>query len=186
MANPTKNSTLQLLVELDVVTPKVWRRILVPSSVKMSRLHDMIQSAMGWTNSHMHAFEVGDTRYGMCFDDDPDDEIDEMSVTVGQALREQERFAYEYDFGDGWTHTITIEAEYRTRNSLKFAICLAGESACPPEDVGGPSGFDRFLQALADANHEEHEDYVRWNDGDTFDRAGFDLIEVNATLQRIR
>ena len=178
--------TLQLLVELDEVTPTVWRRVLAPTGVRMSRLHDMIQAAMGWTDSHLHVFTVGDAHYGMCFDEHPEDEIDEQTVTVLQALRKQSRFTYEYDFGDGWEHTITVEAEFHTPHVLKFALCLAGDNACRPEDCGGPGGFEYFLEALTDPKHEEHENYVRWNGGDTFDRTAFSLVEVNAALQKVR
>ena len=146
----------------------------------------MIQAAMGWTNSHLHAFTVGDARFGMCFDDYPEGEIDEQTVTVLQALLGRKKFTYEYDFGDGWEHTITIETEFRTPHALKFALCLAGENACPPEDSGGPGGFEYFLEALADPKHDEHENYVRWNDGVTFERSAFDLVEVNARLQKVR
>ncbi|HEY5304122.1 MAG TPA: plasmid pRiA4b ORF-3 family protein [Acidimicrobiales bacterium] len=186
MPTPPEHLTLQLRVELDEVVPTIWRQILVPTSVRMSRLHDMIQAAMGWTNSHLHAFSVGDARYGMCFDEYPEGEVDEQTVTVLQALRGRQQFTYEYDFGDGWEHTITVEAELRSPHALKFAVCLAGENACPPEDSGGPGGFEYFLEALADPQHEEHENYVRWNDGDTFDRTAFNLIEVNASLQKVR
>ena len=178
--------TLQLLVELDEVAPTVWRRILVPTGVKMARLHDMIQAATGWANSHVHAFTVGDERFVACFGEYPEGEIDEQTVTVLQALRGQKRFTYDYDFGDGWEHTITVEAEFRTPHALKFALCLAGENACPPEDVGGPGGYEYFLEALADPQHEEHENYVRSNGGDTFDRTAFSFIEVNAALQKVR
>jgi hypothetical protein len=186
MPTPPEQLTLQLYVELDGVTPTIWRRILVPTSVRMSRLHDMIQATMGWTNSHLHAFTVGEKRYGMCFDDYSEDEIDEQAVTVLQALRGHQQFTYEYDFGDGWEHIVTIEAEFRSRHALKFALCLAGENACPPEDSGGPGGFEYFLEALADPTHDEHENYVRWNDGNTFDRTSFNLIDVNAGLQKVR
>jgi hypothetical protein len=178
--------TFQLYVELDEVTPPVWRRILVSTGARMSRLHDMIQAAMGWTNSHLHALTVGDARFGMCFGDYPEGEIDEQTVTVLQALRGLKIFTYEYDFGDGWEHTITVEAEFRTPHALKFALCLAGDNACPPEDSGGPGGFEYFLKALAEPKHEKHDNYVRWNDGDTFDRTAFSLIEVNAALQKVR
>lgn len=189
MATTSAKLTYQLLVELDGVTPTVWRRILVPTGVKMSSLHDMMQAAMGWSDSHEHSFTVGDTLYGTCDDDELDEEIeeiDEHTVTVLQALRGEERFIYEYDFGDCWTHTITVEAEFRTHHALKFALCVAGENACPPEDSGGPRGFERFLEALGDAQHEDHENYVRWNRGELFDRSAFDLIEVNAALQSAR
>lgn len=124
----------------------------------------------------------------MCLDedDDDDDEIDEQTVMVLQALRGHERFMYEYDFGDRWEHTVTVEKEIRTPHALKFAICLAGENARPPEDSGGPGGYEYFLEALADPRHEEHDNYVRWNGGDTFDRNAFDLIEVNAALQKVQ
>ena len=82
MPTPPKQLTLQLRVELGEVTPTVWRQILVPTSVRLSRLHDMLQAAMGWTNSHLHAYNVGDARYGMCFDEYPEGEIDEQTVTV--------------------------------------------------------------------------------------------------------
>lgn len=186
MPTPPEQLTLQLYVELDGVTPTIWRRILVPTRVRMARLHDMIQATMGWTNSHLHAFTVGDARFGMCFDDYHEGEIDEQTVTVLQALGGRKEFTYEYDFGDGWEHTVTIEAEYRSLHALKFALCLAGENACPPEDSGGPGGFEYFLEVLADPRRDEHENYVRWNEGDTFDRAAFDLIEVNAALQKVR
>ena len=83
-------------------------------------------------------------------------------------------------------YTIIVESEFRTPHALKFALCLAGANAYPPEDSGGPGGFEYFLEALADPRHEEHENYVRRNESDTFDRAAFNLIEVNAALQKVR
>jgi hypothetical protein len=178
--------TLQLRVELEDVKPKVWRRILVPTSVRLSRLHDTLQVVMGWSNSHMHAFKVGDLSYGMCFDDYPEEEIDERTVTIRHALRGVDRFLYEYDFGDGWNHLIEVEREIPCNQGLKFAVCLAGENACPPEDCGGPGGYERLLQALSDPGDDEHDDFVRWIGGDRFDRTAFELAEVNAALQRMR
>src|SRR5579863_9600249 len=151
----------------------------------MSKLHDMLQATMGWSDSHMHAFSVGHTRYGMCFDDFPEDEIDEQTVTVRDALKGNTQFVYEYDFGDGWSHTITLEHEVRTPKGLRYAVCLAGENACPPEDSGGASGYERMLAALADTHHEEHHDYVRWIGCDTFDPAAFDIVTINTALQSI-
>jgi hypothetical protein len=185
MPTAPRQLSFQLHVKLDVIAPSVWRRILVPTSVTMSKLHDMLQSMMGWTNSHLHAFTIGDARYGMCFDDYPEDEIDEREVTVLHALRSCKQFNYEYDFGDGWSHTITIEDEIRTSHGLRYAVCLAGENACPPEDSGGPGGYERMLEALVDPNHEEHDSYVQWIGDDTFDRAAFDMVAINAALQGI-
>lgn len=185
MSTPPGQLTLQLHIELEDVTPAVWRRILVPTSIRMAKLHDIFQATMGWTNSHLHAFTIGDMRIGMCFDDYPEDEIDEQEVTVLASLRGQRDFLYEYDFGDSWNHVVTIEREIRTPHALKFAICLDGANACPPEDCGGPWGYETVLAALADPKHAEHSELVRWMGGVGFDRTVFDLIETNAMIQKV-
>ena len=186
MPQPPPQVAFQLHVELQEVTPVVWRRILVPTSVRLSMLADVLIAAMGWSNSHLHCFEVADQRYGMQFDEYPEGEIDEKSVTVLQALRNVKRFEFEYDFGDGWTHEITVEAQLSSSLGLKAAVCLEGENACPPDDCGGPGGYEQMLDALADPSNEEHEDYVRWMGGMSFDRTAFDLLTTNAALQKVR
>ncbi len=178
-------SVFQLRIHLDEVHPVVWRRVLVPGSVKMAKLSEMLLAAMGWTNSHLHAFEVGDVRYGMCFDDYPDEEIDEKGVTVLRALEGEERFAYEYDFGDSWEHDVIIEDLTWPYSGLKFGVCIDGQNACPPEDVGGAPGYAAFLEAIADPDNEDHDHYLEWVGG-SFDAAQFDLVTTNAALQRIR
>src|SRR5208282_1539951 len=95
-------SVFRLRIQLRDVNPVVWRRILVPGSIRMAKLSPILLAAMGWNNSHLHTFLIGDKRIGMCFDDYPEDEIDEKGMTVLQALREERRFVFEYDFGDGW------------------------------------------------------------------------------------
>jgi Plasmid pRiA4b ORF-3-like protein len=87
---------------------------------------------------------------------------------------------YRYDMGDGWRHRIVVEAPpsvWKDRQ-LHLPVCLAGESACPPEDCGGPHGYSMFLEILADRKHEQHEDIVRWIGG-VFDPKGFDLNRIN-------
>jgi hypothetical protein len=167
------------------VAPVVWRRLLVPGGVKLDKLHLMLQAAMGWTNSHLHCFRVGDLTYGTQFDDNPLDELDETAVSVLQVLQDQRRFVYEYDFGDSWEHDVVVEDHSRLQQSLKFAVCVDGQNACPPEDCGGVNGYRGMLQALEDPADEEHESYLGWLGG-SFDPAHFDLGEANAALQRVR
>jgi hypothetical protein len=173
----------QLHVELNEVAPAIWRRLLVPTSVRLSKLADVLLVAMGWSNSHLHSFNVGDTRYGMVEDEYPEGEIDETSVTVLRALRATKQFEFEYDFGDGWSHTVTIEQGLSSPLGLKAAICLAGENACPPDDCGGPGGYAAMLKALADPADDEHENYLEWIG--EFDPTAFDLVASNALLQKI-
>jgi hypothetical protein len=173
-----------LRIELEDVSPVVWRRLLVPTSVRMAKLSEIILAGMGWAGGHLHCFTVNGSRYGMVLDDYPDGEIDEGSVTVLQALRNVTRFDYEYDFGDGWDHMVKIEAELASPLGLKAAVCLGGENACPPDDCGGPGGYAEMLAVLGDAGHEEHELVVEWLGG-PFDSRGFDLVMTNALLQRL-
>ena len=151
----------------------------------MGKLANILLAAMGWSNSHLHAFTVGDARYGMNYDDFPKGEIDEKRVKVFQALRDERHFTFAYDFGDGWEHEVVIEELKWSDLGLKFAVCLDGTKACPPDDVGGPSGYREFLAAISDPTHREHERYVKWIGG-SFDPNEFDLGRVNAVLQKVR
>jgi hypothetical protein len=182
---PPGQSAFWLRIQLQEIDPVVWRRLLVPGAVRMGKLSDMILAVMGWTNSHLHAFRIGDERYGMNFDDYPEGEIDEDDVTVLQALRDQPECIYDYDFGDGWKHQVAIEDLTWSAPGLKFAVCLDGQNACPPEDVGGPYGYAAFLEAISDPAHEEHESYIEWVGG-SFDPTKFELASVNAVLQKLR
>lgn len=178
-------SVFQLRVQLREVTPVVWRRVLVPGGANLGKLDLMVQAAMGWTNSHLHCFNIGDQRYGLQYDDYPPEELDEAAVSVSQALAGQRRFVYEYDFGDSWEHDIVVEARVDVPLALKFGVCVDGQNACPPEDVGGAGGYATMLASLAEPTDEEHDSYLAWVGG-PFDPAAFELAQANAALQRVR
>jgi hypothetical protein len=185
MRSSAGQTIIQLRVTLEEVEPLVWRRLLVPGNAKLAKLHDMVQVAMGWTNSHLHQFMIGNAVYGMHADDYPEHEIDYQEVTILDAVGTHERFSYEYDFGDGWEHEIVVETSTPTPHGLKHAVCLAGENACPPEDCGGPGGYEELLQVLGDPAHEDHDQLTEWIGG-SFDPAFFDLVAVNVALQQLR
>jgi hypothetical protein len=151
----------------------------------MSKLAEILLAAMGWSNSHLHAFTVDNQRYGMNYDDFPEGELDEKSVTVLHALRDVHRFTFEYDFGDSWDHEILIEELTRSPVRLKYAVCTDGANACPPDDVGGTSGYGEFLDAMAYPTHSQHATSLEWIGGQ-FDPAEFNLVEANARLQKVR
>lgn len=179
----------QLHVELDEVQPRVWRRLWIPDMLTMAKLDRIIQSAMGWTNSHLHEFEIDGKRYGI-----PDDEevydtptLDDRRHKVGAVLGEAiSGFRYTYDFGDNWRHTVTVEGRLLPDESFNtWPICLAGQNACPPEDVGGVGGYAEFLEAMSNPSHDDHPDMWRWVGG-PFDPTGFDVNATNAALRRLR
>ena len=150
---------LQLRITLEEIRPVIWRRVLVPGRVRLNRLHDMFQAAMGWTDSHLHQFRVDGALYGMQLDEYPEEELDETAFTVIGAVGKVRRFFYDYDFGDDWNHEVVVEEVTSWPSGLKHAVCLDGQRACPPEDVGGTPGYAEFLEVLADPDHEEHEHY---------------------------
>jgi hypothetical protein len=189
MAGPASRNTAKTSIKLRIAlleyTPAIWRRLLVPGEVKLSKLHLILQVAMGWENYHLHAFEIAGQRYGEADPEWEIDEIDEEKVVLSDVVTERTRFIYEYDFGDSWRHEVVIESIEPAKPVLKHAICLEGQQSCPPEDCGGIWGYTSMLEALADPAHKEHEDYVEWA-GEDFDPGAFDLAAVNATLQRVR
>lgn len=185
MPVPPGQPVLECSIELLEVLPRVWRRLLVPASVRLDKLHRMFQPAMGWQDRHLHAFEIGGERYGMQFDEYPDEELDERSVTVVSAVGTNQRFRYEYDFGDSWEHEVTVHGVRRMPIGLRFAVCLDGAMACPPEDSGGPGGYEDLLRVLGDPSHEDHEHSREWMGG-PFDPHEFDLALANARLQAVR
>lgn len=176
---------MECTIELRDVTPRVWRRLLVPASVRLHKLHRIFQAAMGWEDCHLHSFQVGEDRYGMQFVEYPEGELDEQSVTVVRAVGAQERFSYEYDFGDSWEHEITVMSISRMPIGVKFAVCLDGAGACPPEDCGGSGGYAELLRVLNDPSDEDYEDLSEWVGG-PIDPHEFDLALVNARLQTVR
>lgn len=160
----------------------------MPDTVKLAKLDRIVQAAMGWTNSHLHEWLIEQRRYGLPNDDwDSKDLLDERKFTVGAVLGEQvQSFAYRYDFGDGWEHHIAVEQRLPVQEGHNdWAMCLAGENACPPEDVGGPPGYRHFLEAMRSPTHEQHAGYWRWWGG-PFDPQGFSLNAVNMAIRKLR
>lgn len=178
----------QLRIELREVRPLVWRRLLVPETVTLAKLHGILQWTMGWMNSHLHEFEIARQRYGV-----PDTEweppgavTDERRVRLKPLLEAGvRRFTYVYDFGDHWEHLIKVEDLVPPCDGLQPIVCLAGENACPPEDVGGVPGYAEFLAALADPKHEEHASLREWI-GYPFNPTAFDVVAVNKILATIK
>ncbi len=143
---------------------------------------------MGWTDSHLHQYEIANKRYGIEDADWPSSVpmLDERRARLKSFIEEHvEHFTYLYDFGDGWEHRLTIEGLVASEVSRQRIVCTAGESACPPEDVGGEPGYEMFLAAIADPRDERHLELKEWI-GNAFEPHGFDLNAVNQRLARIK
>jgi hypothetical protein len=178
----------RLTVTLDGIQPPIWRRLEVPAQVTLAKLHEVLQMAFGWTNSHLHAFEIGDEHVAIPYDLDQltEGEITRSGrlVKLGDVVDHGFRlFGYEYDFGDSWHHRIEIDEVRDERDEDGWVRCLGGARACPPEDCGGTDGYARLLEILFDPQHPEFEETRRW--AGHFDPERFDLQAVNAALAAV-
>ncbi len=182
---PRATQMLFLHVELDDVEPKVWREVAVPETVTLPKLHMILQYAMGWCGGHLHEFQFMDESYGMPDPDWGGTVRSERRVTLKRALGRTKHFTYLYDFGDGWSHSIRVRRAAPRDPALTQVICLGGENACPPEDVGGPWGYAEFLEIIADPAHEEHDAMLAWCGG-SFDAKRFDTAAVDRLLAKIK
>lgn len=173
-----------LEIELIDIEPSIWRRFVVPASITLDRLHDVIQIVMGWTDSHLHEFTIGKKRYTE-YPESKEDGLECGKYRLGDLIKQKGReFFYHYDFGDGWKHRLVIEENlYPVSTSEAELMCLEGERACPPEDVGGVPGYFEFCNALKDPTHEEHESCMDWSGGD-YDSEQFDSESVNWELMK--
>lgn len=174
----------QIKLELSGSKPKIWRRLIIPADMLLSDLHKVIQTAMGWTNSHLHMFVKGKVMLEPAIDDDFLDSpgIDYSGYTIDRLLvAVNDKIRYDYDFGDGWEHTITLEKVMNNYDD-KLPVCTDGALNCPPEDVGGIWGFQEFRKAIKNPSHPEHDMYTEWI-GVHYNPEYFDLDEINELLQ---
>lgn len=182
----------QLKVVLKGTKPPVWRRLQVPGNANLGWLHAVLQLALGWTNSHLHQFRIGDQDYSdPAFgldrhEGDPLvlDERKALLMTV--APRAKATLGYEYDFGDSWEHQITVEKILPPDPAAATtARCLDGARACPPEDCGGVWGYADLLKIIKNPKHEEHASMMEWL-GAGFDPEAYDADEADAYLRKLK
>ena len=174
-------SLVHVKVTLQYIRPLIWRRLRLPDTTNLGDLSEIIQAAMGWDGGHLHAFEIGGEQFG-----DPsitDFVRNERKTTIKSLLRDGvHRFGYTYDFGDSWEHDILIEKKGPPPDAPAGTACVAGKRNCPPEDCGGPPGYDALLEALAAPEKPESREVLEWADGD-YDPEEFSLDAANARVR---
>lgn len=185
---PASERLYQFKITLLESQPPIWRRIQVKDST-LDKFHERIQTAMGWTNSHLHQFEIDGERFGdpeLLDDGFEDFECVDSTVTKISEIvpRDGKRFRilYEYDFGDGWEHEVLFEGCLKAEKGGRYPLCVEGERNCPPEDVGGVSGYAEFLEAIDNPDHEEHDRMIEW--AGQFDPEVFDAGDTTKAMRR--
>ena len=185
---PATERLYQFKITLLEVPPPIWRRIQVRNCT-LDKLHERIQTAMGWTNSHLYQFKINGERYGDPQRIDVPSEdyycVDATVTKINELLpMSGERFQldYEYDFGDSWHHDILFEGCLPTSKGIRYPVCIEGARACPPEDVGGVEGYAEYLEVLDDLDDDRHEEMLRWRGN--FDPEKFDAGKATKLMQR--
>jgi Plasmid pRiA4b ORF-3-like protein len=160
----------RLKIALDDVKPLVMRRLEVPLSIRLDRLHLAIQAAMGWTNSHLYEIRTKDAGWGIPDPDWGGGPLDARKARLIDVLEDvgTKTLKYLYDFGDGWEHTIKIERLIDPLPGIIYPRLTEAAGRCPPEDIGGPWGYAEFLAAISDPGHSRHAEFKEWI-GEEFD-----------------
>ena len=196
-----KHDVFVFKITLNDCTPRVWRRIKVPAAYTFFDLHCAIQDAMGWSDSHLHAFRIdtrsqptskrkgrrgelitieflspeGDDEYSdECYDERKERIADWFGARMTQCV-------YEYDFGDSWDHTVLFEGESPSEPGVVYPRCTAGKNACPPDDCGGVGGYDALQEIMKNPAHTEHADMLDWlciDSAEEFNPKLFNLAEI--------
>jgi hypothetical protein len=173
----------QLKITLEHSKPAIWRSVLV-GDCTLDVLHEIIQAAMGWTDSHLHLFQYGDDIFSDPRSEVDEAEYDETQVRISDLVANGcKKLRYCYDFGDDWWHTVAIEKSFKPKPTDGFPKCVKGAGARPPEDIGGIWGYYELLDAIRNPKHERHAELVEWL-GDDFDPNAFNVEQTNAALAR--
>ncbi len=190
--------TYRVRIDLSRTKPPLWRRVELASDLFLDQVHEVIQVAFGWTDSHLHQFGSGPRHYGpetehyLCpFQveegatgiPEEDVRLDEVLADVGDKL------FYDYDFGDDWEHTIKLEAVLPRRDRGPVAVCVAGRRDGPAEDCGGVYAYE-LISAATDPGNPYHADavaelarfYGEFADPEVMRMTAFDIDEVNEAL----
>lgn len=150
-------------ITLDGTSPPIWRRIET-QDITLKMLHELIQAAMGWSNSHLHHFEIAGKIYADShFMMEEPDVIDYGVIRISKLLARHGsklRMLYHYDFGDDWQHTVVLEKVTESEPGVTYPRCVAGAQACPPEDIGGIFGFEEYIEAITDPNHNRYREFL--------------------------
>ena len=185
--------TYQFKIQLkNISNPSVWRRVLVSDTCTFHDLHRIIQQVFPWGDYHMYQFSP--SGYGShpvisIPNDDVWDvsELESNMTKLNEVFKtEKQTYTYIYDFGDDWIHKITLEKILP--DTIFHPKCIKGKGKCPPEDCGGPWGYENLLEILEHPKHEEYKNMREWlglEKNEKWNVEEFDLDEAIEGLDEI-
>jgi hypothetical protein len=182
---PPPAAVYQLKVTLKGIRPPIWRRVLVPDNIVLAQLHAVVQTVMGWEDSHMHSFKIEGLEYGEPSIDSYVTVKDERRFTLGELVTKvKAKFLYTYDFGDNWEHELQLEEILPVVADQRLPVCVTGKRAGPPENVGGAWGYQALLEARDNPRHPERQNFAELIA--SYDPNAFDVAAINARLRKLK
>lgn len=171
-----------LKITLAEASPEIWRKFVVPKSISLDRLHDVIQIVMGWQDYHQYEFVFGEKHFTEFPQKGDTFKFSSRAILGNLVKRKGATFSYIYDWGDDWEHKLVVEeTKVDPRLIREPLFCTAGERVCPPEDVGGILGYQEFCEAMSKSKHPRHKELKEWY-GKPLDAESFNLTLVNQEL----
>jgi hypothetical protein len=160
------------------VRPKVWRNFFVPSDISLEELNGVFLDVMGWEGCHLCACRVNGRRLinsGEDFENrpllpfpGPGEDTALATIRLDRlGLAKGSTFTREYGFGDGWEHKLSLlDTNFQPKRPGQRYGCLKGKRRGPPEDCGGPWGYETLLEAIADPSHPRRGELLEWAGAD--------------------
>jgi hypothetical protein len=174
----------RLRVTIDEIAPAVVRRVEVPADIRLDDLHFVLQIAIGWQNCHPFEMRIGDKAWGLIDREADDNPLPADGATLADIAALGTSFSYAYVYGDDWQHSVEIEDVTAAAADTKYPRLVHAQGRCPPADIGGPSGYETYLTALANPQHTHHEVMLDWDDPD-FDPHVVDEAALRANLANL-
>ena len=162
-----------LKIELAYSSPKIWRRVEVPSDYTFFKLHKIIQEVMLWEDYHLHKFEI-QTLLGTIVPDENGSGRNEKRMFLSDYIEIAKKIEYIYDFGDCWEHKIKLEDIKEEKKGITYPRCTGGKNATPPEDCGGIDGYYEMLEIIQGKQSKRKKEVLEWL-GEEFDPGVFDI-----------
>lgn len=185
MPDANNDTALILHIKLQNIEPSIWRKVAVPPTISLSKLHQVIQALMGWNDSRPHEFVIDEKRYSTPDPDAGPYVISEVRKKLTTVLNGTTRFEYVYDLGDYWEHLVQIERSVPAVAYPFLPFYLHGEQFCPPENVGGPYGYNLFMEVLKDRGHPDFLRTAEWM-GEQTHKWHYDEQDVRQRLWRVK
>lgn len=180
-----KISVVQLTLTLNNWKPRIWRRIWMRDDTRLDKVSMYLYSSMSWCGYHLSDIKTKNASYGDTSIDEPLPEmLNWKKYTLRDLINQKiKQFKYYYDFGDSWEMTVNMSVQKKLDPEAPYPVCVNGENAAPPEDIGSYPGYEEFIEVMKNPKHKEYKVLAKWWGHKNFDPSHFSVDETNDDIQ---